>query len=78
MPTNPRTKLKKTLANSLHNLDKTVYGLITLYDTFGEGHPEFQEYLDVQITALLHVKEMMLDLWARAWGTRPDDYEAWR
>lgn len=78
MPTNTRTHLRRKLANAIHDLDLVVTHLIELYEIFGEHHADLQEYLDIQITGLLQIKEMMLDFWARAWGARPDDYERWR
>jgi len=66
------------MSSALHDLDLCVLHLVDLYEIFGEDHADYQEYLDVQITTLLQVKEWMLDFWARAWGSRPDDYEKWR
>jgi len=78
MPTNPRTRLRKHLADAIHDLDLCVNHLIFLHGVFGEDHADYAEFLDMIITSLLMSKENMLDFWAHAWGARPEDYERWR
>ena len=77
MPAKKQTKLKKSCAGSLNNLDKSIAHLVNLYEAFEPHHPEYADFLDLIITNNLQTREFILDFWSKSWGSRPDDYRKW-
>lgn len=73
-----RLRLKRMLAQAIHDLDRTLGGLKQLHDEFEPVHPEYATLLEAIAQVLFFARKMMLSFWGRAWGKIPDNPDIYR
>lgn len=71
-------KLKRVLANVLHNQERAAQGLVQLHNTFAPVHEGHGTFLADMIETQLQLQELALRFWEICWRKRPADYNVWR
>lgn len=73
-----RRKLKREMAQALHNIDRCLGNIQWLHERFEPSHPEYAQLLEAIAQTAIVSKHLMIGFWDKAWGPIPDDYNTYR
>jgi hypothetical protein len=77
MPSNKRKVLKRTAAQSYQHIMRAMQLILELKEEFGESHTDYQDAFTVTMDGLALILGTLEQIYTHAWGTFPDDLDAW-
>ena len=78
MPKSHRDLLKRTIAQAANHVEEAQIDLLQIKAEFEPVHPELATFLDSNVAALETCLGMIASFCFHAWGTAPQDWQAWR
>ena len=73
-----RKKIKRSMAQAHHNLDRALEAIQGVHGIFEPTHPQHAELLEMIARSMLMTQELIMSFWQAAWGGRPSNIDTYR